>query len=77
MSVSLTGRVRFQCVIVGDVLYKYQDGAHEPTLLGTVIEKTTNGKGKPVLVLDRVCHLGSDRLTKSAFDRLTIRRAQR
>jgi hypothetical protein len=34
-------------------------------------------EGKAVLVLDRVCYLGSDRLTKSAFDRLTIRRAER
>jgi hypothetical protein len=74
---NLTGRIRFQCVVVGDTLYKFEDGAQEPTLLGSVVEKTTNGKNKPVLVLDQVCYLGSDRLTKSAFDRLTIRRAER
>jgi hypothetical protein len=72
-SINLSGRVHFDHIKTGDVLYKFFDGHQSPTLLGKVIDKSENSKGKTVLILDRVTSLGSDRLTRSAFQRLTIR----
>ena len=74
LTVNLSGRMHFEHVAVGDILWKFFDGEQEPTLIGTVIERTTNGKGKPVIALDRQSTLGSDRLTRTAFQRLTIRK---
>jgi hypothetical protein len=71
---NLSGRIHFEHVVIGDVLWKFFDGDQEPTLIGTVIDKSANGKGKPVVVLDRISSLGSDRLTRTAFQRLTIRK---
>jgi hypothetical protein len=71
---NLSGRIHFEHVVVGDVLWKFFDGDQKPTLIGTVIDKLVNGKGKPVVVLDRLSSLGSDRLTRTAFQRLTIRK---
>lgn len=71
---NLSGRMHFEHVAVGDVLWKFFDGDQEPTLIGTVIDRSQNGKGKPVIVLDRKSSLGSDRLTRTAFQRLTIRK---
>lgn len=71
---NLSGRMHFEHVKIGDILWKFFDGDQEPTLIGTVIERSTNGKGKPVIVLDRKSPLGSDRLTRSAFQKITIRR---
>lgn len=71
---NLSGRIHFEHVVVGDVLWKFFDGDQEPTLIGTVIDRSANGKGKPVVVLDRRSPLGSDRMTRTAFQRLTIRK---
>jgi len=73
-TVNLSGRMHFEHVKSGDILWKFFDGDQEPTLIGTVIERSTNGKGKPVICLDRKSPLGSDRLTRSAFQKLTIRK---
>ena len=71
---NLSGRIHFEHVVIGDVLWKFFDGDQEPTLIGTVIEKSANGKGESVIVLDRQSPLGSDRMTRTAFQRLTIRK---
>ena len=71
---NLSGRVHFEHVAVGDRLWKFFDGDQSPTELGVVIDRVQNGKGKPVIVLDRQSALGSDRLSRKAFQRLTIRK---
>lgn len=73
---SVSGRMQFHHVKVGDTLYKFKDGEQVPTLLGTVVDRSENRRGKPVLVLDQVSPLGSDRLTSRAFQRLTIRKGK-
>ena len=71
----VSGRIQFGGVKVGDTLVKYLDGGFDgPQVIGVVVGKTTNSKGKAVLVLDRVSFLGSDRLGRSAFGKLTIRK---
>lgn len=71
---NLSGRVHFEHVAVGDRLWKFFDGNQEPTKIGEVIGLATNSKGKPVVVLDGQSVLGSDRLSRKAFQRLTIRK---
>lgn len=71
---NLSGRMHFDHVKTGDRLWKFFDGDQEPTEIGTVVERNTNSKGKPVVVLDRQSCLGSDRLSRKAFQRLTIRK---
>lgn len=73
-SVNLSGRMHFEHVKVGDRLWKFFDGDQSPTELGVVIDRISNGKRKPVLILDRQSILGSDRIGRNAFQRLTIRK---
>jgi hypothetical protein len=73
-------------VRLGDVLCKYYDGEQEATVLGMVIEITTNSKGRKAVVLDREFTLNRNhewarnhnykqtRLTQQALSTFYIRR---
>lgn len=69
---------KIQHVRIGDTLAKFtEDSRSTPVILGRVIARQTNSRGREVVVLDRQFTLtagSSDRLSSVAFERMSIRR---